>query len=117
MDTAPAPAVAPTTERGLTELIIHLYTTRKLTTRAILKALKDEYNITSSQPTITRRVKAFNDGKIDATGKEVKQAPSPAPAPKSASRKSVPANATGYKIRHFERLGRENNGYRRRRVW
>lgn len=57
--------------KELDEVIIHLYQTEKLTTRAIVKRLKDDYDLTTSQPTVTRRVKAFNDGKIDATGKKL----------------------------------------------
>jgi hypothetical protein len=59
------------TAKELDEVIIHLYQTEHLTTRAIVKRLKDDYDLTTSQPTVTRRVKAFNDGKIDATGKKL----------------------------------------------
>ena len=59
------------TQRELDEAIIHLYQRDKLTTRAIVKKLKDDYDLTTSQPTVARRIKAFNDGVIDATGKRL----------------------------------------------
>jgi hypothetical protein len=65
------PKGVPLTQKQMDEAIIHLFTTEHLSTRAILKRLHDDYGLTTSQPTITRRIKAFNDGVIDATGKKL----------------------------------------------
>jgi len=57
--------------KSLDEHIIHLYQSQGMTTRAIVKELQEKYGLSASQPTVARRIKAFNDGKIDATGKKL----------------------------------------------
>ena len=67
---AEAAAKPKITASNADEWIIKL-SKQGLTTRAIVKKLKDEYGYETSQPTVTRRVKAFNDGKIDEKGKRI----------------------------------------------
>jgi hypothetical protein len=59
--------------KDLDKAIIYLYKKEKLTTRAIVKRLLEDYQLSSSQPTVARRIKAFNDGKIDANGAPIKR--------------------------------------------
>ncbi|NBW78238.1 MAG: hypothetical protein EBR27_04385 [Betaproteobacteria bacterium] len=72
-----APVAAPQGKKydykSLDELIIKLKVDDdSRTTRDIVKIVKEKYGLDISQPTVSRRLKAFRDGKIDATGKTIR---------------------------------------------
>lgn len=59
---------------SLDALILFLHKQKPgMTERDIVKKIKDEYGLNTSQPTVHRRIRAFKDGKIDEEGKPIKK--------------------------------------------
>jgi len=103
IDTAPARSM------GIDELIIHIFTTQKPepTTREIVKIAKEKYGRDTSQPTVARRLKAYREGKIDATGKAIKTGSGKGDIPNIKSlpvdmRKSMTEKLAGMEVQHYK---------------